>query len=158
MTLLWIDHKFQEVPVWISYVNTRSSSPAAALAFDWAFNGFCSRAIQHGLERFGRAVPNKTQVSARRFCGGCSQRECFVLPVRWTMKIDHLVPEVDRTGVYVFDYLQTEAAIEGEHLLGTLHGESNMIESSDSCSLLRNHPRPASQTTCGGYSTNELSS
>jgi hypothetical protein len=33
-----------------------------------------------------------------------------------------------------------------------------MIESSDSCSLLRNHPRSASQCTCGGYATDEPSS
>src|ERR1700674_723587 len=104
MTASWIDHEFQEVAVWISHVNTRTSSPAAALAFDRAFNDFCSAATQRGLKRFGRAVPHKTQISARRFCGGSSQRECFVLPVRGTMKIDHLVPDIDRTGVYVLHY------------------------------------------------------
>jgi hypothetical protein len=74
------------------------------------------------------------------------------------MKIDHLVPEVDRTGVYVLDYMQAETAIEGEHLLGMLHGERYMIESSDSWSLLANHPRSASQCACDGYGTDELSS
>src|SRR5882762_4527100 len=101
MTILWIDHEFKEVAVWIVHVTSRASSPAAAPAFDWSFNDLCSSATQHGIKRFGRSVPQKTQVPARRFCSASSQRECFVLPVRGTMKVNHLVPDVDRTGVYV---------------------------------------------------------
>jgi hypothetical protein len=74
------------------------------------------------------------------------------------MKVDHLVPDVDRTGVCVLDHLQAEAAIEGEHLLGMVHGKGNMIESSDPRSLLRNCRRSTSQSTCSGYATDEPSS
>jgi hypothetical protein len=157
MTPLWIDHKFQKVAIWISYVNAGASSLAAALALNWSFNNFCCNATQHVLKRFGRAVPHKAQVPARRFCGGSSQRECLVLPVRGAMKVDHLVPDVDRTRVCVLDHLQAEASIEGKHLLCMLHGKGNMIESSDSCSPLCDHLRSASQCTCGGYATDEPS-
>jgi len=66
MTPLCIDHEFQEVAVWISHVNAGASSPAAALAFDWAFNEL-ALARPNWHKRFGRAVPHKTQVPARGF-------------------------------------------------------------------------------------------
>src|ERR1700736_1680000 len=50
MTPLWIDHKFQKVAIWISYVNAGASSLAAALALNWSFNNFCCNATQHVLK------------------------------------------------------------------------------------------------------------
>ena len=63
------------------------------------------------------------------------------------MKIDHLVADVDRTGVCVLDHLQAEAAIEGQHLLGVLHGKGHVIEAPDSrsarCAAARDPPANA---------------
>jgi hypothetical protein len=73
------------------------------------------------------------------------------------MKVDHLVADVDGAGVRVLDYLQTETAIKGEHLLSVLHRKSNMIEASDASSLLRYSPGFISQSTRGNYATDEPS-
>jgi hypothetical protein len=73
------------------------------------------------------------------------------------MKVDHLVADVDGTGVCILDHLQTEAAIKGQHLLGVLHGKGHVIEAPDSRSLLRRHPRSAGQSSCGGDAADESS-
>jgi hypothetical protein len=47
------------------------------------------------------------------------------------MKINHLVPNIDGTNIYVLTYLKAEPAIEGKHRFGVLHWECNMIEATD---------------------------
>src|SRR5260370_10636266 len=110
-----IDHELQEVPVRISHVNAGARFLAAALTRYRSFDNLRLRSIQHRLERFRRTVPDNAQVAARRLCGGGSQRERWVLPMRGTMKVDHLVADINRTGGLALAHLETEAAIEGQH-------------------------------------------
>src|ERR1700722_17621220 len=58
------------------------------------------------------------------------------MPTHGTMKIDHLVPDVNRAGVRVLGYLQAETAIEGKHGFCILHRKSNMVEAPNVSSRL----------------------
>jgi hypothetical protein len=73
------------------------------------------------------------------------------------MKVNHLFADINRTGVYILDYLQVEAAIEGEHLLGVIHGKGHVIETANSCRLLRHNPGSASECTRGGHASDKSS-
>src|SRR5438093_303371 len=68
-----------------------------------------------------------------------AQGETFPLPARRTMKVDHLVPDVNRNGLRILRHLQSERAIERHHCFGVLHWKSDVVEASNIPRLRRAH-------------------
>ncbi len=53
------------------------------------------------------------------------------------MKIDHLLTDINGTGILGLAHLEPKAAIKGQHFHGVLHRKSNVIEAADAPSRLR---------------------
>src|SRR5579862_6006985 len=138
---LRVDHELQQVTVRIADVYAGGGLLSPALPRNRTFNDLCPGAVEHRLKRFGRSIPDEAQVAARRLSSGSPQRECFALPRRRTMKIDHLTADVYRTCRRVLAHLQSQPAIERQHRVSVLHGESDVIEPTDATGRLRQPAR-----------------
>src|SRR4029077_18635766 len=99
-----------------------------ALADSRTLDDLGGGSAEHGVQRSRCAVPNEAQDAARGLGRGSPQLEGLVLPVRGTMEIDHLVPDVHRAGGWTLQHIKSKPAIESQHRLGVLHRESDVIE------------------------------
>jgi len=131
-----VNHEFEEVPVGVAQVDARTCLPTASLPRNRTYLYLCPSTVQHNFQRLSRPFPYKAEVPAGRHSSRCSIRKSLILPVRWTVKVDLVVAEIDRKGVGAFDYVPPECPIESKHRLGVRHRKSDMIEASDAARLL----------------------
>jgi hypothetical protein len=65
------------------------------------------------------------------------------------MKVDHVVPEMDRTGGGAFDYVAAERPIESEHRASVFHRKGDMMEAADAPRLLSGERADTNRPTNG---------
>src|SRR6516162_11418740 len=92
--------------------------------------------VQHNFDRLGRPLPHEAEVAARRHGSMSSIRESPVSPARGTVKVNHVVAEIDGTRSVPFDYVTAECPIECEHRVSVFHWKGDMIKAPDASRLL----------------------
>src|SRR5262245_20615256 len=90
-----VDHKLEQIAVWVTDVRTRTCFPATARAVHGTDLDLHSRVLQPGLQCGRCAIPHEAEVARRRLRGGRPERECRILPACGPVKVDHLRTDVD---------------------------------------------------------------
>src|SRR5947208_3080896 len=93
-----VHHEFEQVPIRVTHIDARSRLTAPAFPGNRTELYFCRGVIEQILQGLGRAFPNEAKIPARRYRGGSPRREALVLPAGRTVKVDHVVAEIDRAG------------------------------------------------------------
>src|SRR5262249_39345095 len=146
-----VDHEFEKVPVGVANVHTRAGFPAGTRTVHRAQFDLDAGAIQQGLERLRRSVPDEAEIATRWPGSRSPKRETRILPATRTMEVDHLRSDIDGNRVLVLTHLKPEPLIERNHRIRVLHGQRNVIEAADPARLLRSQIDALTCRACGSH-------